>query len=129
MSDLKLENGDLVLDNINNDLAIHLLKEHSVLHNLARRIKTSKPQYMIYTYNKDTDASVLIDTNYGTNLLTLAAYPSNSIVNVIKEQVLTSIQEERRITLNSIQVSPLSEYSVSIIIDYSYNGSKYKLEV
>lgn len=129
MSDLKLVNGDLVIDNNKKDLDVHILKEDAVLDNLYRRILSTKEQYLVYYNDQTLNSSVLRDTDYGTNLHLLSSLPISIAQDRLNNEVLASLRRENRITITSINVELTNPYTINVQLRYYYNGREYSIEV
>jgi len=129
MSDLKLVDGDLVIDNNSKDLDVYIIPEDAVLKNLYRRLLSTKEQYLVYYMDYTNGRSILRDTDYGTNLMQLAALPLSIAKDRINNEILESLSLESRITISNIQVDMTNSYTISVKLNYFYNGIEYTIEV
>lgn len=128
MSDLKLENGDLVIDGTKNDLAVYNLVEDAVFENIKRRIRTAKLQYTAYYHHLAKGRSQIIDYDYGTDLIKLPGLPYALVKQKLIDNVIGALQNETRIIVNAVDIRDVNSYSISVSLDYSYHGTRYVIE-
>lgn len=127
MADLVLgSKGDLVVSQY--DLAIELNEAEVLASSLRRRIKSNIEQYSLKLIDSSNNL-ITIDSNYGADLVNNLSSPLDSVLQITDRQVREVLRQETRLTNYVVSTYPLNEYTVKIIINYTYKGVQNTLEL
>lgn len=125
MSDLLLNEGDLRVSK--GDIIVQGVDEEVVAASISRRIRTPTNKYAIM-FIQDNIVRFL-DLDYGNDLQSSLSKSTTKVKSLVREQIGRVLAQETRITVNDFIVEQPNPYTVKVVLDYSYRGSNFSIEV
>lgn len=125
MTDLVLNEGDLRV--VQGDLIALSLEEDSVAASIIRRVKTPTNNYALLVV--EDNAVRLIDTDFGNDIRANLSKPALKVKSLIRQQLQRVLNQETRIIANSFEVTQPNPYTINVVLDYTYNGNSFTIEV
>lgn len=117
-SDLSIKQGDL---SVENGRLLTDSGEDAVSKSIARKLKTS-----VHTYRRQeiyNDELVLLDEDYGNVAYQVLSSPMESARSELSQALVTMLQQDTRITLQSIDIEPVNANELDVTIEYIVNSS------